>query len=184
MNEAEYMARQTEAIYKDLERTLADNVMTMREDVFLNFLPLFCGEEPVNPGITMPVYYSYAGSCYREVRVVDANNKFLFNVPPAVLTAPVDVKRERGQDSMANVFETGRLHNERIAGSGDNFIVEGIVSRLSPDKQDFTQLMDYLKRWNEIFTRYGKPTYALAEGAQPAAQAKTIQQEIDDWEPM
>lgn len=184
MNEAEFMAKQTEDIFKDLERTLLDNIMVMREDVFVNFLPLFCGETPVNPGITMPVYYSYAGSCYREVRVVDVNGKFLFDVPPTVLPAPIDVKRERGQDSMSNIFETSRMHNERIAGSGTDFIVEGVVSRLDADKQDFTQLVNYLKRWNEIFTRYGKPTFAIPNVEQPTAQTKTVQEELDDWEPM
>lgn len=188
MNEREAMAAKTERIFNELNAVAESNKARMTEEVFLNFLPLFCGETPVNPKITFQVYHSYAGSPYREVTVVDVHNRALFDVPPVVLPAPIDIKRERGQVSMHNVVAMAKMHENRISGSSDLLIAEGIASRLNTDMQDFNQLLDYLRRWNEIFKRYGKPIIDLTGvdgvGEKNTQTPTAAVNDYDDWEPL
>ena len=185
MSQAEDFARKTESIFNELNMALEQSKAKMTEDVFLNFLPLFCGELPVNEKITIAVYHSYVGSPYREAAVYDASGKFLFDVPPTVMHAPIDVKRERGQDSFNNVMATARLHNEYRQGNGDAVIIAGVHERINPDMQDFTQLLDYLRRWNAIFERYNKPLIELPGTAKAAQEnSAAIVENNDDWEPL
>lgn len=153
------------------------------------FLPLFDGtpadqrKYPVEPGNWATV----AGNVYREVDVIDEQGNVLFTVPPLVdRTAinPIDPRAGFGgvMDMVVTMQQLQRNSPKQAKAYLDAKFAERAGAMFKPDN-----IIKYLRTWNAIFTRYGRPPILELPDepgttTQAAAGAATAAAADEDWD--
>lgn len=156
------------------------------------FLPLFDGtpaEERPFP-VDMSNWSTVAGSVYRSVDVVDRQGVVLFTVPPMidrVAVRPVNQKEGfGGVYDMAVMAQRLQYTSPRHAKA----FMDGQLSARASAMFNPENIFKYLRTWNEIFKRYGRPPILDLDELKTRANKPTdapsnaSDPEVDDWELM
>lgn len=152
------------AISKNIQNIAIDEGRaTIDEDKFVHiFLPFFAGEENIyNVGLGNWITVAnnggeLAGGQFREVDVIDETGKVLFTVPPIYDRSAIKPVKLSDKISLAQLMEhADKLGSikPKLKTSFNNQIFEALLKKM---KEGNNNAREYLIRWNEIFTRYGR----------------------------
>ncbi len=122
------------------------------------WLPFFAGltDEISGKKATISDWLDVAGTAYNEVDIVDQDGKVLFTVPPLLRDTPLMEKRHPNdtmREAMAEYINYASLHPKM----GKAYLEKVISSKIPRKPAD----VRYIRRWNDIFVRYGLPPIEL-----------------------
>jgi len=147
------------------------------------FLPMFLGveKELLHPHAQLGGWITCAGGVYNEVEIIDNDGTVLFKVPPAKLQLPVDYKRDKRRTSLLAEIHTANLHMARHPKLGEKYLKQVLDSYVST--KELEAVIGYLRRWNEIFKRYGHPEFKIpGDNPTPGVNQKANQPQDDTIE--
>jgi hypothetical protein len=166
-------------ISANLNRSEYTNNPKLQERVFVNvFLPLFIGEENLY-NASFQTWFSFAGTPFTSVDVIDENGKVLFTVPP-ILDRSVINSVSNTRVSMASVLTTSRQFARIHPNQGKAYLDTELRKRATIKKVP-TNMLKYLTTWNAIFKRYGKDEIMEVKETNTPEVVKTS---VDDFEPL
>lgn len=154
------------AEFKTLERDIGaiDDVLgsikatsRLDEQTFKTiFLPMFLGvdKSKLHPHAQLGAWINCAGGVYNEVEIFGSDGETLFNVPPAKLQLPIDYNRDRRTFSLTSELQTARLHAAHHPKRGEVYL-KSVLDTYVVNTKELEIVIDYMKRWNAIFKRYG-----------------------------
>lgn len=128
------------------------------ENIFESvFLPFFCGERKVSeqPDILV-TWIGIAGTPGKEVEIIDARGKVLFNVPAMADTGVVDSMNKNGGQRMFDLIGTYMLHTSALPALGARYLNSVLGERMNKLMTESPTFKDSEAKWIEIFTRYDK----------------------------
>lgn len=179
-------------IHADMQRDRP----SIPEDVFKHvFLPFFAGtpKEELKYKVDIGNWLAVAGNVFQEVDVVDPAGTVLFAVPPVMdrhANMPNQSEEAGTIPSLMMTVEQLRMRSPRQAAAFmDRHLTNQATAMFNPNN-----ILPFLRRWNEIFVRYGyKPLLELKGETTQAAgvdkQATPVKQEQSalpedegDWE--
>ncbi len=135
------------------------------EDTFKNiFLPMFYGieEEKLHPHAKIGGWIHCAGGVYNEVDIIGKEGEVLFRVPPVKLQLPVNYKRDRRRSSLLSELQTANLHAARHPVQGANYL-KSVLDSYIVETKELDQVLSYMRRWSDIFKRYGYPSLPIPD---------------------
>lgn len=150
-------------VHKDTMAMSDELTARMKEDAFVRvFLPFFLGKpkEELTYKVGMSNWASFAGNVYRKVHIVsDKNeNEILFTVPPLMdMRAVTPRNPARGKDTLFDAVTTSQqlMRNGRIVEAKQ--YIQRMMAKHSQSMSAAVDVMEYVRTWNMIFTRYGHP---------------------------
>lgn len=164
-----------------------DSISTMDEHRFVAvFLPMFAGDEVQHYrdyGADINKWRMFAGSPFKEVRIVNSQGVEIFRVPPIFddqAVKPLDGTGDAvGIPSIADMLARADM----IAKQGPAAYETYMSNELSRRSFMFSQEGDetkYIQRWNEIFQRYNRPLiYLKGKSGQSNVTAENNERPID-----
>lgn len=184
--------RQTEFIYE-----IADNLAeaqrreplsTLEEDIFVHvFLPFFCGEDntyKVGLGNWETVASGGTpgpGGLYKEVIIVDKENKELFRVPPIYDRSAIKPFKLSDTIALQSLLERTEAYAMIKPQLGIDHLSRVFSNLLSKMKIADNNALDYLKRWNDIFIRYQKtPLFVEKNSVHQSSEGTSTEYSIED----
>jgi hypothetical protein len=188
-------------IHEQLQPALAEMRPQLEEVKFkFVFLPWFAGDEDLQyfkkdvresaHAKAMRVWLNVAGSPYHEVDIVDdRSGEILFTVPPLCdNTALRPAQKDPRTGSIYNMVITmQQLQN--VSHHHARHFFEAEVSKRSMGMFKPDNLLKFVRTWNEIFTRYGRPPLLELPGLTSPQSAEgnnngasSISQSAEDWE--
>jgi len=169
-------------ISKDLKTSLEEEGRAkIREDIFVNvFLPFFAGEEnKYKVGLgnweTVASNGGLPGGLYREVEVVNDENEVLFSVPPIYDRDGIKPVKLSDRISLEGLFEQAKLLaliKPNLAVNQQNSIFSHLLTKMT-NATDKTA--EYIKRWNDIFLRYGRDSSIVKDKNNSTGQSSDSQ---------
>lgn len=136
---------------------------TLKEDIFKNiFLPFFSGEENTyNVGLgNWETVASNGtpgpGGLYREVDIIDDAGVVLFTVPPIYDREAIKPVKLSSQIALDDLFKRAEIYGTIKPNLGTKSLSAIFSNLLSKMKVSDSNSVTYVKRWAEIFKRYGK----------------------------
>lgn len=188
-------------IHDQLQPALEDFEARLEEEKFQYvFLPWFAGDTELRYFKTdrngrahdkaVAMWIGIAGSAFGAVKITDnKTGEILFTVPPLCdREALVPALRDNKTGTIYNMVMTMQsLRNVSPAHAKhffDNEVAKRAQGMFKPDN-----ILKFVRTWNEIFTRYGRPPL-LALPGEPSTQtaegtnngANAVSQSDDDWE--
>lgn len=162
----------------DLLKIANDNVQRLPEDTFREvFLPLFAGLPLKYPEhANVAGWISIAGSPYKEVDIFDPKtNTVLFRCPPLFdynAINPVRDTQDRGQKPIFDIVRMADQLTNLHPNQGIAFMTRELGKR-ALTMNTSARLMPNIKRWNDVFARYGlTPNGQPLESISPAVTAQ------------
>lgn len=124
----------------------------MPESLFKKYiLPLLLAQEGTVKDLS--IWVELTGSWMREISVFDDETKEeLFIVPALVGTTSTAIKTHE-VGSIASLIKEAERLSQTIPKAGEEKIERDVGNRI---KADTRRLVENQKRWNEIYTRYGR----------------------------
>jgi len=177
----------------DAELKAQGDKRRLEESIFVHvFLPMFLGTpmEQRQYKVDLPNWVAYAGNPYWEVDVIDTKGTVLFTVPPIFdrsAISPSDAARHAGRGGIMDVIMmTQKL--QLVSPVQAKYYLNQEMRQRAVGMVQMDNVLVFLRTWNAIFKRYGKPTILdLLEdtetGQQEAprdAQRRSLDDE--DWE--
>lgn len=158
------------SISKELSGEAAkEGLATIPEDAFMNvFLPFFSDQGVNTYNVTVANWETLAangttfGGFYNEVIVVNRLGEELYRVPPLKDRAGIRPKEDR-RIRLSEVTEEAKKYAHLKPTLGQKHLVQNLL-HVSTDMTLSANGLEYVRRWNTIFTRYGlKPLIDLKE---------------------
>jgi hypothetical protein len=141
---------------KQINDVAKDDNYKMQEELFRDvFLPLFAGEVPPDPRITMGFYINTIGNPYRKVDVLDQAGAKLFVVPAIVNRDTVQTGFSGGRTSFTEIMANHSLigfNSQQQAGA----YLMNEVARKKLLLFNTASGREEAAIWNDIFVRYGR----------------------------
>lgn len=168
----ERLKEQITQISDDLNSVASEDSPVLRERIFVGvFLPYFAGDEnrPYPKADAAMWVHSVAGSAYKEVKVIDHENRLLFMVPPLMdrsAVSPAADANGRALPSIAHVVHSAQQYTQLSPRQGAAYLQEELNRRALVMKVP-AAVLAHVEAWNKIFERYGRPPLLALE--QPAA---------------
>ena len=157
------------------------DVVRMPESVFVaGYLPLFCGEDNPRYNVTFDMWKTYAGGVFNEVIVIDDTGKELFTVPPLFDRAYITTLVKEQTRSLTDVITTAEQYALIHPVKGNAYLDRELSNRALLMNSSMN-VSSNVKRWNEIFRRYGKPEIVVGKDIEKVAEAEVKM--FDDFEP-
>lgn len=147
---------------------LVDPIARLPEEIFVQiFLPIFCGEKPVDAPESVEMlnnWYGIAGNPYRPVDIVDGRSgEVLFQVPAILNNKAIDpVKGSSGTKSFRQVIASAQQLGNVSPQMSKNYLDKQLMERDLVSVEN-SGIEEATKQWIEIFKRYGKPTGPVTE---------------------
>ena len=145
-------------VYDELVTKPKSNISVLPEAIFVQeFLPYFCGEKNFDDNVNiLPTWIGIAGSPMNEVRIIDKNNKPLFNIP-AIQGNPIkDVLNKNNGQRFLSVVAGYELRRNVTPQHGENFLNEALEKRIEALNLQNQSSNEDEQRWREILIHYGK----------------------------
>lgn len=150
-----------------------DAIATMDEHRFVSiFLPMFAGDAVQHyreHGAHIGTWHMFAGSPFKEVRVIDNQGVELFRVPPIFNDTAIKPLDGTGQSEGIPSIADMLMRADMIAKQGPLAYEQYMQSELGRRSFMFTDENDesqYIQRWNAIFQRYNRPLIVLKKSDQ------------------
>lgn len=138
------------------------------EEVFVkNYLPIFASNDSTTP---ISKWLEVSGHVYREVDVIK-DGAVLFTVPPLLRRSNTNSRRNP-RESLYEVLDLAAKKTQQNPNIGRAFMRTFIEQRVEKEGVE----SDDVKRWNDIFTRYGYSP--IAEVA--ASETTEVEKEESD----
>lgn len=159
-------------VFAELTQVDPGDCFAMSESRFhAIFLPMFAGDTPLMYPATIDMWQSLAGGPFKEVRIVDNRNQTLFMVPPLFdkegMSPLTGTGQAEGLSSMVQVLDRANMYSRQGKARMDWFL-NGELDRRSFMFKNKANEDEFIRRWNEIFVRYGRPPIAIT--ADPAGK--------------
>ena len=146
------------------------------------FLPMFAGKPSQSPNATPEKWLALVGGPFRSARVVDAQGKELFIVPPWSDSRIIQVVNAAAS-SMDHVTKTShQMHDANPHGS-QSYLFEKLRARAMPSDQLPESVLEYVRQWNAIFTRYGEAPLVPLDDA-PETKADAADDDFLSYDPI
>lgn len=165
---------QLQMLNTELNEAVNNDRPRLSERIFVGvFLPFFAGDtERHYPQANLTMWVGrVAGNAYREVDIVDAQGQVLFAVPPVFDRSALDPQRSKQENSvpLSHVVASAQLYSNLSPAMGEQHIRAELTKRALVMRVP-ANVLAHVRRWNEIFTRYGRPPMVELEAAAPATE--------------
>lgn len=146
---------------KELNQLAATDRPKLPEALFVrDLLPMLVNRDQI-PDLDLTVWLDIAGNPHRAIDVVDAKNEVLFTVPPILSRLP---SIHRGLDeNSTSVSEIAYIYGEKAKAehpaAADAWFEHALRKQNIPAME--SQVLEYLRQWVKIYTRYGISTERL-----------------------
>ena len=144
----------------EIEKFLEPEHRVFPEHLFKSvWLPIFAGVSNEINGKKVGIvdWLDVAGTALHEVDIIDKEGKVLFTVPPLIRDTPMLAKRHPN-DSMREIMAEYIGYATLHPNMGKVFMEKVIGAKIPRKPAD----VRYIRRWNEILTRYGYPPIELS----------------------
>ncbi len=153
----------------EIENFLESDRRVFPEHLFKSvWLPIFAGvtDEINGKKVSISDWLDVAGTAMHDVDIVDKEGKVLFSVPSLIRDTPMMSKRH-ANDTMREVMSEYVNYASLHPNMGKVFMEKVMFSKIPRKPAD----VRYIRRWNEIFSRYGYPPIELSPIAKQAMTA-------------
>jgi hypothetical protein len=155
-----------------INQDLTDPIAQLPESIFVQiFLPIFCGEQPVDAPQSVEMlnnWYGIAGNPYRQVDVVDdKTGEVLFRVPAILNNKAIDpVRGSSGAVSFRQVISSAQQLSNVSPQMSKNYLDKQLMNRDLVSVEN-SGMGPAIEAWQSIFKRYGKPLGPTPETQKP-----------------
>lgn len=165
-----------------IQRIEEDSTNTIPEVNFVQvFLPFFAGDESNPYNVDLSNWLTVAGSPYRPVNIANERGEVIYQVPAIIQSNTLSPKEHSPQGS---IFELLANTNQMTAISprrGAAYFKEHL-SRVHDGLVDKTVDAEAIRKWNAIFTRYGRePIIIKGLEKELAIEAKKVEKGSTDF---
>lgn len=169
------------AVQEALQVVADEDLPKLPESIFRDyFLPFFAAElnEESDKRLRLEKWLSVAGNSFHEVIIFeDTTKRVLFKVP-AIWDRSVMYQGER-RVPLGHIMRSAEQYAMQSPIAGMNFMLDHFEAFKLTDKES-EHRVEFLRRWNEIFTRYGRKQLKAAAPA-ASAQGTTDDDDEDDF---
>lgn len=180
---------QIDSIIHDINHDHDRMLGAIPENVFKNvWLPFFagiCNHYNVN----LNMWLSIAKNPYNEVKVVDdVTGVELYRVPAYLSNQGLQPTRShRGEQTtygLVNAIKIASTMANNSPAQAQEFAVRSLEQHIANMETTNVDVLGTIRRWNEIFMRYGLPPVFNLEPTEPGIQQPQSAQtfEPDEWE--